>query len=80
MLLALLSTIVILLLPGGAPFVMRLCSAALILLGLAIAYALWGSVALWVVGGLAAFIAGGFVYALIIELRRPRKRYLSGER
>lgn len=80
MVIALLSVIVILLLPGGGPFLMCLCSGALILLGLAIAYALWGAVALWVVGGLAAFIAGAFVYALIVELRRPRKRFLSGGR
>ena len=80
MVIALLSVIVILLLPGGAPFLMRLCSGALILIGLAIAYVLWGSAALWVVGGIAAFIAGAFIFALIRDLARPRKRLLSGDR
>lgn len=80
MVIALLSVIVILLLPGGAPFLMRLWSGALILIGLAIAYVLWGSAALWVVGGIAAFIAGAFIFALIRDLARPRKRLLSGDR
>jgi hypothetical protein len=52
----------------------------LILLMLAVAYARWGSVALWTVGGLAAIIAGTFIYVLLIELGRPRKRFLSGGR
>lgn len=76
----LLSVTVILLLPGGAPFLLRLCSGALILMALAIVYALWGTAALWVIGGLAAFVAGAFAYALVIELGRPRKRLLSGGR
>lgn len=80
MVIALLSVIVILLLPGGAPFLMRLCSGALILIGLAIAYVLWGSAALWAVGGIAAFIAGAFIFALICDLARPRKRLLGGGR
>jgi hypothetical protein len=77
---ALLTVIVILLLPGGVPFLVRLCSMTLILLMLAVAYARWGSVALWTVGGLAAIIAGTFIYVLLIELGRPRKRFLSGGR
>lgn len=58
MMIALLSVIVILLLPGGAPFLMRLCSGVLILMSLAIGYVLWGTAALWVIGGLAGFVAG----------------------
>lgn len=80
MTLALLSVIAILLLPGGAPFLMRLCSGALILMSLAIVYALYGPAALWIIGGLAAVVAGAFVYALLMELMRPRKRLLSGGR
>lgn len=76
----LVAVIVILLLPGTAPIFLRLCSGAVILMGLAAAYALFGSVAVWVVGGFAAFIAGAFVYALVIELEQPRKRFLSGGR
>lgn len=78
--LVLLAVIGIVLLPGGAPLLTRLSSSALILLGLAIAYALWGPAALWVIGGLAALIAGAFVYALVADLSRPRKRYLGGGR
>lgn len=74
----LVTVIVILLLPGGVPFLIRLCSATLIMLGLAIAYALWSSAALWAIGGLAAIVAGAFVYALVTGLSRPRKRFLSG--
>jgi hypothetical protein len=80
MIIALLGAILILLLPGGAPFLMRLCSGALILMGLGIAYAFWGTVAVWIIGSFAAFIAGAFGYALINELSRPRKRFLSGGR
>lgn len=80
MLIALLSVIVILLLPGGAPFLMRLCSGAFILMSLGIVYALYGTAALWIICGLAAIVAGAFVYALFIELMRPRKRLLSGGR
>jgi hypothetical protein len=78
MIVTLLAVTVILLLPGGAPFLIRLCSAAAILIGLGAAFALWGPLAAWVVGGLAAFIAGAFVYAFVVELKKPRKRFLSG--
>lgn len=75
---ALLTVIVILLLLGGLPFLMRLCSAALILLGLTVAHALWSSAGIWAIGGVAASVAGVFIYALVNELSRPRKRFLSG--
>lgn len=78
MVIALLAVIVILLVPGGAPFLGRLCSAIVLLLSLGCAYALWGAPALWVVAGFAVIIAGAFVYAAVAELRRPRKRLLSG--
>ena len=42
---------------------MRLCSGAAIFMGLGGTYALWSSVAIWMVGALAAFIAGALVYA-----------------
>lgn len=80
MVIALLSVIVILLLPGGAPFLMRLCSGALILIGLAIAYVLWGSAALWVVGALAAIVAGAFFYTVIHDLARSQTRRSGGGR
>lgn len=80
MIAVLLSFIVVLLLPGGAPFLMRLCSGVLILMSLAIVYALYGTAAFWIIGGLAAVVAGAFVYALLMELMRPRKRLLSGGR
>src|SRR5690348_2316561 len=57
---------------------MRLCSGAAIFMGLGGTYALWSSVAIWMVGALAAFIAGALVYAAPTELCRPRKRFLSG--
>lgn len=76
----LLIVMAILLLPGGVPFLMRLCSGTLVLLGLAVAYAHWGSAALWTVGVLSAMLAGAYIYALIIEVGRPRKRFLSGGR
>lgn len=80
MIVALLAVIVILLLPGGAPFIARLCTGILILIGLLCAHVLWGSVAFWVIGGVAVIVTGAFVYALIVELARPRRRYLSGGR
>lgn len=77
---ALLTVMAILLLPGGVPFLVRLYSGTLVLLGIAVAYAQWGSAVLWTVGALAAMLAGAFIYALIIEVGRPRKRFLSGGR
>ena len=80
MIVALLIVIVILLLPGGVPFIARLCTVALYLVGCLIAYAIWGRAFIWVAATFAVVIVGAFVYAFVIDLRKPRKRFLTGGR
>lgn len=78
MIVVLLIIIIILLLPGGVSFLARLWSAVSMLIGLAIAYALWGTTGLWVIGGLALALLGVFVFAWVSDAARPRKMFLSG--
>lgn len=80
MIVALLIVIVILVLPGGAPFIARLCTVALFLVGCLFAYAIWGQGFIWVAATFAVVIVGAFVYAFLSDLRKPRKRLLSGGR
>lgn len=80
MIATLLFVIVILLLPGGAPFIARLCTIALYLIGCVIAYTIWGRAFIWVAATFAFVIVGAFVYAFVSDFRKPRKRFLSGGR
>jgi hypothetical protein len=80
MVVALLAVIVILLLPGGAHFIARLCTVALYLIGCVIAYAIWGPGFVWAVATFAVVIVGAFVHAFLSDLRKPRKRFLTGGR
>lgn len=78
MILVLLIIIIILLLPGGVSFLARLWSAVSMLIGLAVAYALWGTAAFWVIGVFATILLGVLVFAWVFERARPRRLLGSG--
>lgn len=72
MIVALLIVIIIILLPGGIGFLARLWSAFIILLGLGIAYVLFGTTGYWVMGGVFLAVFAYFAWEWIAERWRSR--------